>query len=56
VREFVAAIAHRGFNAFATFFYGVVREADHVEVVHMRGTDVDLNFHEVGVDAVDGGA
>jgi hypothetical protein len=55
VREFVAAIAHGGLDAFAAFFDGVVGEADDVEVLHASGADVDLDFDEVSVDAIDGG-
>jgi hypothetical protein len=40
----------------AAFFDGVVGEADHVEVLHARGANVDLDFDEVGVDSIDGGA
>ena len=44
--KFVLAIAQGGLDALAAFF----------EVVHVRGADVNLDFDEVGVDAVDGRA
>jgi hypothetical protein len=40
----------------AAFFDGVVGEADHAEVLHARGANVDLDFDKVGVDSIDGGA
>jgi hypothetical protein len=40
----------------ATFFYGVVREADDVEIVHTRRADSNFDFDEAGVDTVDRGA
>ena len=51
VREFDAAVAERGFNAFTAFFYSIVGQTDDVEVVHTGGANVDFDFDEVGIDA-----
>jgi len=53
VGKFEAAIAQRGFDTLAAFFHGVVGQADDVEVLDARGADVNLDFNEVGVNAVD---
>jgi len=55
VWKFDAAIAEGGFDAFAAFFYGIVREADDVEIVHASGAHVDFNFDKIGIDAKHGG-
>ncbi len=52
MRKFVAAIAHGGLDALAAFLDGVVWEADDVEVLNARGTNVNLNLYKVGVDSV----
>jgi len=46
----------RGLDPFTAFLYGNVGKADDVEVAWLSGTDVHLNFYEVGVNAKDGGA
>ena len=51
VRKFDAAIAEGGLDAFAAFFYGIVGQADDVEIVHAGGANVDFDFDEVGIDA-----
>ena len=51
VGKFDAAIAKGGLDAFAAFFYGIVGQADDVEVVHAGGANVDFDFDEVGIDA-----
>ena len=51
VRKFDAAIAKGGLDAFAAFFYGIVGQADDVEVVHAGGANVDFDFDDVGIDA-----
>ena len=53
VRKLEAAVAERRLDALAAFFHGVVGQADYVEILNARGADVDLDFDEVGVDAVD---
>ena len=45
-----------GFDTFAAFFHGVVRETGDVEVGHARRAYIDLHFDEVSVDAIDGSA
>jgi hypothetical protein len=45
-----------GLNALAAFLYGIVGQADHVEVLHAGGTNVDFDFNYIGIDTVHGGA
>jgi len=51
VREFDAAIAEGGFDAFAAFFYGIIGKADDVEIVHAGRANVDFDFDKIGIDA-----
>jgi hypothetical protein len=48
-----AVIAERGLDALAAFFHGIIGQAHNVEILDPRGADVDLDFDEVGVNAVD---
>ena len=56
MRKLEATIAKRGLDAFTAFLDRVVRQPDDVEVLHARGTHVDLHLDEIRVDTVDGGA
>src|SRR5690242_14050129 len=56
IGEFEAAVAQGALDAFAAFLDGVIGKADDVEILHASGADVDLDFDEVGIDAVHGGA
>jgi hypothetical protein len=56
MRKLETAIAQCGLYAFAAFLDGVVRQADHVEILHAGGTHVDFHLDKIGVDAIDGGA
>ena len=52
IGEFVSTIAQRGFDALAAFLYGIVGQANHVEVLDPSRADVDLDG--VSVDVVHG--
>lgn len=55
-RKIEAAIFQRGLGAFAALLHGDVRETDHIEIARLAGADVDLDFDQVGVNAINGGA
>jgi hypothetical protein len=40
----------------AAFFSGIVGQADHVKVGHLRRTHIDLDFDAIRVDSIDRGA
>lgn len=52
MRKLETAIAERGFDSFAAFLDGIVRQAHDVEILHAGRTHVDFHLDEVGVDAV----
>ena len=49
--EIETAISQRGLDALAAFLHGNVRQADDVEAALIRGANVRLHFHEVGVNS-----
>ncbi len=53
MRKLEAAISQCGLDAFPAFFYGVIRQANDVEIGHARRAYIHLHFNQVGVDAVD---
>ena len=54
MRKFESAVSQCRFDALAAFFHGVVWQADHIEVLHSRGTYVYLDFNEVRINPVHG--
>jgi hypothetical protein len=47
------AILERGLDPFAALLHRVVRQPHNIELVHVRGADIDLHLDDVRIDSVD---
>jgi hypothetical protein len=50
------AVSQRGLDPFAALLHGNIGQSDHVEAALIRGANVRLYFHEVGVNPKNSGA
>ena len=55
MRKLERTVSQRRLDALAAFLHGVVGKTHHVEILHASGSDIHLDFDNIGVNPIHGG-